>query len=46
MDFMDTTKKIIKILSEKEYSVQEARAVLDFAKKRIDHNSKIIYKEK
>ncbi len=52
MDFMETTKKneetvneIIKILADKEYSVQEARAVLDFAKIRIARDSKIIYKK-
>lgn len=52
MYFMEATKQnestvneIIKILADKEYPVQEALAVLDYAKRKIVRDSKTIYKE-
>lgn len=35
----DMVKKIIKILSDEEFTIKDAKSVLDFAKTRIDHAS-------
>ena len=45
---LSTVNEIIKILADADeaYSVEEALIILEIAKKRIAHNSKIIYKEK
>ncbi|MDF2842508.1 MAG: hypothetical protein K0R00_934 [Herbinix sp.] len=37
----ETVKKIIKILSQEGYTVQEAYSILDFTKGRIEHTSKV-----
>lgn len=41
----ETVNKIIEILSESNYSVNEAYSILEFVKKRIEYTSKVIHDE-